>query len=71
VTVAATYDTEYEAHYYLIHVYEADLYRWTVWCSAHECRVANGGTWCATELNYAAARQRGLEHCSERHVRAG
>jgi hypothetical protein len=63
------YDTEYEAFYRLIHVYEADLYHWTTWCESRQCRVEGGGNWSVTELNHAGARERGLEHCREKHVR--
>ena len=58
------YDTEYEAHYRLIHVWEADLYRFTASCSGTKCHWM-----CHVAYSADQAREAGLTHCREKHVK--
>jgi hypothetical protein len=64
VTGTDAFDSEYEAHYRLIDVWEADLYRWMASCSDSKCRWM-----CHVAYSSAQARDAGLAHCREKHVR--
>lgn len=61
--MTAVFDTEYEAHYWLISVHEADLHHWMSGCRGLGCR------WRETAYGPEAARDAGLQHCREKHVR--
>lgn len=63
MTPVEVFDTAYEAHYRLIRVSEADLYRWTAWCTGEKCR------WHTTKYSEQQARDASLPHCREKHVR--
>lgn len=62
-TPTEVFESKYEAHYRLIKVTEADLYRWTAWCVGEGCR------WSCTRYTEADARDAALPHCATRHVR--
>lgn len=64
MTSVETYASEYEAHYHLIRVWEADLYRWMAACSGDKCRWM-----CHVAYSSEQAREAGLAHCREKHVR--
>lgn len=58
------YASEYEAHYRLITTTEAELYRWVASCRGKRCRA-----WATTHYTDEQARDAGLAHCREKHVR--
>lgn len=59
-----TFGNEYEAHYRLITVWEADLYRFMAMCSGAKCRWR-----CHVAYSAEQARDAGLVHCREKHVK--
>jgi hypothetical protein len=67
------YDTEYEAYFHLIAVQDPgqhgrQAYVMVAWCLDEACEV-QGSSWSVTKSALFDAREAGLEHCREKHVR--